>query len=152
MTTNLSGPVRRLVYTSKAMPGLVEDDLAAILKTSNSHNTASGITGALVFYMGCFVQVIEGAPFAIGALMDSIANDKRHHDIVVQCDVATDRKRFDRWVMSFVGMTQRANSAILVREENATRCLVEGPHIESLANRLDDLFLTTYRASPAAVA
>lgn len=152
MTMTLSGPVRRLVYTSKAMPGLAEDDLAAILETSDLHNTAAGITGALVFHMGCFVQVIEGAPLSIEALMESITNDRRHRDIVIQCDVAADRKHFDRWVMSFVGMTQRnSSSAILVRDANATRCLVEGENIESLAGQLDDLFLATYRASPAAI-
>jgi hypothetical protein len=71
-------PLERLVYVSRAAPGLATEDVYAIIRTAHASNAAAGVSGALVFLDGHFAQLIEGPPGALSALMARLRADPRH--------------------------------------------------------------------------
>lgn len=80
-----------LLYRSAARPGLLADDLNAIIETAEENNRAAGVTGlllhgkfeALPALAGQFVQWIEGDKDAVEGLFAQIQTDPRHSDIEV---------------------------------------------------------------------
>lgn len=64
--TNMSGSLYRLIYCSRnvipqAMPqAVLEDEIKAILATARRRNKADNVTGALLFTVSGFAQVLEG--------------------------------------------------------------------------------------------
>ena len=46
----------RLMYASRAVPAVDQEELIAILKKSKTNNAKSGVTGALCFSEGVFIQ------------------------------------------------------------------------------------------------
>jgi Sensors of blue-light using FAD len=71
-------PLERLVYVSRAAPGLVTEDVYAIIRTAHARNAVAGISGALVFLDGYFAQLIEGPPPSLSALAARLRADPRH--------------------------------------------------------------------------
>ncbi|WP_051651323.1 BLUF domain-containing protein [Brevundimonas bacteroides] len=77
-------PLERVVYRSDAVaPAEGPIDLSAIFATSVRNNARSRLTGALALHDGVFVQVLEGEPAALSALMDMITADDRHRNVRV---------------------------------------------------------------------
>ena len=68
----------RLMYASRAVPAVDQEELIAILKKSKVNNAKSGVTGALCFSEGVFIQVLEGGRTAVSKLYNRIASDARH--------------------------------------------------------------------------
>ena len=58
----------RLMYASRAAASVDHNALVAILKKSRADNPKVGITGALCFSDGIFLQVLEGGRSAVNAL------------------------------------------------------------------------------------
>ncbi len=80
----MSTPIERLVYRSDALP-LLDDAVAlpALVATWMRRNDSLGVTGALAFESGIFVQVLEGDPEILTDLMQSIEGDVRHRNVRV---------------------------------------------------------------------
>lgn len=101
--------VYTLVYVSKATGTALgvnaPDEIEAILATARGKNAARGVTGALLFTEGRFVQALEGRRDEVQATFDRIALDPRHEDIDVLSSQFADRPRFSEWSMAFVGDT-----------------------------------------------
>jgi len=72
------GELERLVYVSRAAPGLDATEVYAIIRHAHAGNAVSGVTGALVFLDGWFVQLLEGPAAALDARLASIRRDPRH--------------------------------------------------------------------------
>ena len=98
-----------LVYVSKASNALLGSDAGTqvenILARAREANTAAGVTGALLFTEGRFVQALEGKRDDVEAMFDRIALDPRHDQIDVLSSQCADRPRFSDWSMAFVGDT-----------------------------------------------
>ncbi len=98
-----------LVYVSKAKGsalGVVgPGELEAILATARRKNAARGVTGALLFTEGRFVQALEGERDEVQATFAAISLDPRHDEIDVLSSQFADRPRFNEWSMAFVGDT-----------------------------------------------
>ena len=75
--------------------------LVALLGKSRANNKASGITGMLLFRGGNFMQVLEGSPDALGATLERIRRDPRHHDITVIGDFMVPQRSFADYQMGF---------------------------------------------------
>jgi Sensors of blue-light using FAD len=104
----------RLMYASRAVPAVDQEELIAILKKSKANNAKSGVTGALCFSEGVFIQVLEGGRTAVSKLYNRIANDARHTEVVLLNFDEIDERRFSGWSMGQVNM-QRLNPALLLK-------------------------------------
>ena len=71
-----------LVYVSKAVQRLKQEQLEEILSKARKNNTESGITGLLLYDgYGTFIQVLEGPEDAVETLFEKIKVDTRHTHI-----------------------------------------------------------------------
>jgi hypothetical protein len=92
MLTNIS-----LIYVSTATAGVDTQVLQQIASVNTRNNVAEGITGALLFHRGQFIQVLEGPRDAVSRCMQRIMCDERHHDVqLMRCDVVQERQ-FWEW-------------------------------------------------------
>jgi len=98
--------LERLVYGSTAT-GRTDSlmNMATILAVSHRNNARDGLTGALAAHANRYIQVIEGAPLALDALLQRLAGDPRHRDIVVFGRAAVARRVFADWGMANARIT-----------------------------------------------
>lgn len=74
----------RLLYVSKAADGVTMRDAYDIIRVAHNRNSASDLTGGLSLVDGYFVQVLEGASYALSERYERyerIEADHRHTDI-----------------------------------------------------------------------
>jgi hypothetical protein len=110
----------RLLYASRAVPAVDQEELIAILKKSKANNAKIGVTGALCFSEGVFMQVLEGGRNAVNQLYARIAADARHRDVVLLDYEEIEERRFSGWSMGQVNM-QRLNPALLLKYSECAR-------------------------------
>jgi hypothetical protein len=91
-----------IIYISTSIKLMGQDELAQILVTSRKNNSASGITGMLMYSQGTFIQVLEGSEHALKHTFDIIEEDKRHRNIVVLASGENKERVFAGWSMAFL--------------------------------------------------
>lgn len=91
----------QLVYTSSATHLLSQPALTDLLALSRARNAEVGITGALVYCDGTFMQALEGLPPAVEATYARIQRDGRHHDATLLLRAETAERHFPDWAMGF---------------------------------------------------
>ena len=104
----------RLMYASRAVPAVDQEELISILKKSKANNPKAGVTGVLCFSEGIFMQVLEGGRAAVNQLYNHIAADARHSDVVLLHYEEIAERRFAGWSMGQVTMA-RLNPALLLK-------------------------------------
>jgi hypothetical protein len=104
----------RLMYASRAAESVDHDELVAILRKSKVNNPAIGVTGVLCYSGGIFLQVLEGGRLPVSALYNRIANDPRHHDVVLLSYDEIGERSFAGWAMGQVNLS-RLNPALLLK-------------------------------------
>lgn len=104
----------RLMYCSRAAPGVDPEELLTLLRQSRANNAESGITGMLCFSEGLFIQVLEGGRGPVNRLYQRIVNDARHNDVVLLVYEEIAERRFAGWTMGQVNMA-RINTAMLLK-------------------------------------
>ena len=106
----------RLMYASRAVPAVDQEELIAILKKSKVNNPKLGVTGVLCacFDSRVFMQVLEGGRSAVNRLYTRIANDPRHTDVELLAYDEISERRFAGWSMGQVNMA-RLNPALLLK-------------------------------------
>lgn len=110
----------RLMYASRAVPAVDQEELLSILRKSKSNNPGVGITGVLCFSEGIFLQVLEGGRSAVNQLYNRIAADTRHTQVELLSYDEIGERRFAGWSMGQVNMA-RLNPALLLKySERAT--------------------------------
>jgi hypothetical protein len=125
----------RVAYVSRSLA--TPSQVQRILATSRSNNSASDITGALLFSGGFFAQVLEGSPEPVAALMTAISADPRHEGVTLLLDKPVDSRRFPDWSLAYVGMPGVGD---LIRH-------LVGVEVEACrAERLVDLLFNTMTA------
>ncbi len=85
---------QRILYTSRASSGVGIREAYDIIRTSHNRNSASGLTGGLLFLDGYFIQVLEGGPYAIEQRYKRIAADSRHFDVQLRSDEMVETTMF----------------------------------------------------------
>jgi hypothetical protein len=95
----------QLIYSSVSSTPMQQEDLGDILEKAQLNNARSGITGALVYVDGYFLQVLEGEEEAVQGLMERISVDLRHETITVLQAQAVDTAAFANWKMAYVSAT-----------------------------------------------
>jgi hypothetical protein len=104
----------RLMYASRAVPAIDQEELVAILRKSKSNNPGLGVTGVLCFSEGIFLQVLEGGRSGVNKLYNKIASDSRHTDVELLCYEEIGERKFAGWSMGQVNMS-RMNPALLLK-------------------------------------
>jgi hypothetical protein len=110
----------RLMYASRALPSVNQDELISILRKSKANNPGAGITGVLCFSQGIFLQVLEGGRSAVNQLYNRVAADPRHTDVELMIYEEIGQRNFAGWSMGQVNMA-RLNPALMLKySETAT--------------------------------
>lgn len=89
----------QLIYTSKPVAELTEQNLIDILVGAQKYNQDEGVSGFLLYSPEKLIQLIEGDELDVKNLYQKIKKDKRHHDIAVQHFGFADKR-----CMPFLGM------------------------------------------------
>lgn len=105
----------QLIYLSQAKSDLNYSDLAAILESSRRHNPAKSITGILIYKDDQFLQLLEGNQEDVQAVMDKIAQDKRHMNISVLYQGDTAERFFADWSMGYTDGDVSVNDTPVLR-------------------------------------
>jgi hypothetical protein len=104
----------RLMYASRAVPSVDNDELLAILRKSKANNPANGVTGVLCFSEGIFMQVLEGGRSAVNRLYNLIVTDARHTQVELLMYEEIQQRSFAGWSMGQVSMS-RLNPALVMK-------------------------------------
>ena len=92
--------LERLVYRSDAVSTSEgPTDLSEIVAISVRNNGRRRITGAFAHHAGVFVQVLEGDPEALTALMQDIEADDRHRNVRILARWPIQAQIFVGWAM-----------------------------------------------------
>ena len=94
--------MRRLAYISTAKFGLALADVEDIVTISEVNNSASDITGILVYNGLNFFQCIEGDPVAVEKLYERICADDRHFGIKLLIDQEANKRLYGEWGLRLV--------------------------------------------------
>jgi hypothetical protein len=95
----------QLIYSSVSSTPMQMDELEDILEHAQASNPDHGITGALVYADGFFLQILEGEREAVQDLMARIAKDLRHETIAVLQAAEVPQAAFADWKMAYVSAT-----------------------------------------------
>lgn len=109
------------------------DDIASILQESLARNAYLGVTGILLADGHHFMQTLEGPPEAIGSLLLSIVEDRRHHDVVPFGIRPLAARRFPTWSMKLIGPNATARIAPDLAEFDFTDKRLDEVHAMTLA-------------------
>ena len=110
----------RLLYASRAVPAVDQEELMAIVRKSKANNLKLGITGVLCFSQGIFLQVLEGGRGPVNQLYNRIVGDTRHTDVELLCYEEIGERRFAGWSMGQVNMSRLNPGLLLKYSERAT--------------------------------
>jgi hypothetical protein len=110
----------RLLYASKAVDDVSQEELLGILSQSKANNPERGITGVLCSSGRIFLQLLEGGRMQVNALYNRIAADPRHSDVVILSYTEISERKFAGWSMGLVNLKRVNPSLLLKYSESAT--------------------------------
>lgn len=94
--------IKFLIYTSKATSEMSSTDIGKILMTARKNNQSMGVTGALLYHDGIFLQILEGFDEIIDELVKTIRGDNRHDDFQILYEGEKLAPDFTEWAMAEV--------------------------------------------------
>ena len=96
-----------IVYISSSKGLLSDEKLNRILERSRKNNRASGITGVLLYFNGCIIQVLEGPEERVKALYEVIRRDTQHTQVIKMYGDFIMQRSFSDWLMGYKTMSAR---------------------------------------------
>lgn len=93
--------MKHILYLSRAVRPLSDQDLQSLLTQSRRDNARRGITGILFYSHGNIAQLFEGEDGTAGELFERIARDGRHTHVVKHIDKPITARSFTDWSMAF---------------------------------------------------
>ena len=90
----------QLVYTSRRVEGVGDDEIDAMLCSARRDNASRGLTGVLLCTDTQFMQVLEGPSDEVERLRERIATDPRHEEMRIVMTREVTRRDFGRWHMA----------------------------------------------------
>lgn len=93
----------RIIYCSRNAiePDDRDRSITQILAAARRNNAEVGLTGALLYNEGTFVQALEGDFEAVQSTFERILGDPRHQEIVVLQAETVGAPIFTEWTMAF---------------------------------------------------
>jgi len=96
-----------IVYLSSSKGILSDEALTRILFHSQKNNRALGITGILLYFNGCIIQVLEGPEERVKALYEIIRRDPQHTQIIKLYSDPVEHRSFSDWSMGYKTISSR---------------------------------------------
>jgi Sensors of blue-light using FAD len=97
----------RMLYVSRAVGPQTTAVTGSVLSAAQAHNQLHNISGVLCQGQGLYLQVLEGERGAVNQLYARIIHDPRHTDVqLLQLEEISER-RFAKWSMAFVDISDR---------------------------------------------
>ena len=94
-----------IVYLSVSVRPMTSAMLEDLLLECRRLNTGSGVTGALLYGDGMFLQYFEGEPVAMAETWARIRASRQHTRIVEMLNEPIARREFPDWVMALARPT-----------------------------------------------
>lgn len=110
----------QVIYSSQAAAPMSLADLEQILVDARTGNDRRGVTGALLYVDGVFLQILEGDRDTVLGLVGSIARDSRHTALHVFHEAEVEQALFSSWRMAYLNPTPGQMAAWLGLEGTAT--------------------------------
>lgn len=85
-----------------------EADIVEILVQSRANNVRSGLTGALLYHRGRFIQILEGPEDDVLTKYRTISFDPRHRNVQVLSRETIAERQFPQWTMGFRPLSPKA--------------------------------------------
>lgn len=101
-----------IAYVSAATREMSDDDIAQILTTSRANNVLDGLTGALLYHRGRFIQVLEGPDDAVLRRLAIIDGDGRHGGVQKLSEKQVGARQFPEWTMGFQALSDSATKQL----------------------------------------
>ena len=93
--------MKHIVYLSRAVRPLSDQDLQELLDQCRRDNARNGITGILFYSHGNIAQLFEGEQDVADNLFERIAVDGRHSHVQKLIDRPISARSFSGWHMAF---------------------------------------------------
>ncbi|MGI4823407.1 MAG: BLUF domain-containing protein [Janthinobacterium lividum] len=90
-----------IVYMSRAVRPLTDQDLQDLLSQCRRDNAQHEVTGVLFYSHGNIAQLIEGDPETLEPLFEKISRDGRHSHVRKLIDKPINTRSFPDWSMAF---------------------------------------------------
>ena len=94
-------PLVAKTYLSQSKLDWTDDAIDQLLERSKQNNATRGITGAMIYANGYFMQLIEGPQIAVDALYSVIEADPRHEVLSLLHDQEIEDRHFSDWAMEY---------------------------------------------------
>jgi hypothetical protein len=104
--------MKHILYTSRAVHPLSDQELRELLTQSRRDNAQHGITGILFYSHGNIAQLFEGEETVADMLFARIARDGRHSHVVKHVDRPIVDRSFPGWSMAFHPLEPAAFDAL----------------------------------------
>jgi hypothetical protein len=93
--------MKHIVYLSRAVHSLSDQELTHLLTQSRRDNARNGVTGVLFYSHGHIAQLFEAEADVADRLFERIARDGRHSHVQKLVDKAITHRSFAEWSMAF---------------------------------------------------
>lgn len=93
------------IYSSEATAPMQSEDLEELLEDARRRNGIAGISGALIYANGMFLQILEGEAVDVRATMARIRKDLRHEQVTILREGEVPGARFGSWKMAYLSAT-----------------------------------------------
>ena len=90
-----------IAYVSAATGPVSDEQIADILQVARRNNGRDGLTGALIYHGGRFIQILEGPDERVNFWYDIIAADPRHRILQKVREKQVSERQFPEWTMGF---------------------------------------------------
>jgi hypothetical protein len=94
-------PLVAKTYLSQSKLDWTDEAIDQLLERSKQNNATRGITGAMIYANGYFMQLIEGPQIAVDALYSVIEADPRHEVLSLLNDQEIEDRHFSDWAMEY---------------------------------------------------
>lgn len=104
--------MNHIVYMSRAVRPLSDQDLQELLAQCRRDNALHHVTGVLFYSHGNIAQLLEGDPAIIEPLYEKIARDGRHSNVTQLVNKPIANRSFPDWSMAFHPLETQGFSAL----------------------------------------
>ena len=124
----------QIIYSSESTFPMKTEDLEELLERARARNSAQGISGALIYADGMFLQILEGEHDPVQALMAAILKDVRHENVLILREGTIPSAKFSRWDMAYIAATaaEAANwagvGAATAKSDDGARDVADNVH------------------------
>lgn len=93
-----------IAYVSRAVAAMAPAELQDLVTRAAAANGRNGLTGALLYHDGQFMQFLEGPEAVVRSLFDRIRRDPRHTDVYLVAEYKVTARAFPDWALAVAEM------------------------------------------------